>query len=87
MPPALWQVSPRQKADCAQQRDRDRAAVVQDGVLPQAVHSDRQSLGRAHHPDEVVQAGLRRGWLYPPGTEAETIRPLEEREGRAALVR
>src|SRR5882762_4857261 len=85
--PALGKVTTREEPDGAEQRDRDRAAIVQDGVLAQAVDSDRESLGRALHRDEVVDARLRCRWLDPPLAYLEAVRPLEQRERSAALMR
>ena len=87
VPSALGKVTPREEPDGAQQGDRDRAAIVQDRILAKAVDSDRESLGRALHRDEVVQARLRCRWLDPPLAHLETVRALEQRERRTALMR
>src|SRR5207253_409194 len=62
---ALGKVASREEAHGAQQRDRDRAAIVKDRILAQTVDPDGQSLGRALHRHEVVHACLR-GWWFDP---------------------
>ena len=83
---ALGKVASREEAHGAQQRDRDRAAIVKDRILAQTVDPDGQSLGRALHRHEVVHACLRGWWFDPSAANLKAVGALEHRERGAALV-
>src|SRR5207247_7196117 len=86
MAPPLGEVAPREEPDRAQQRDRDRAAVMEHRILAKTIDPDRKPVRGAFHRDEIVQACLGRRWLDPPAPDLETVGPLEERDGGAGLA-
>src|SRR5207245_11812213 len=77
---SLRQIAARQEADRAQQRDRDRPAIVEHGVLAQAVDADREPSRRAADRDEVMQARVVRRGLDPAAPERRAVRALDQRE-------
>src|SRR5581483_127342 len=73
----LGEVAAREPPDRAHEGERDRAAVVQRGVLAKAVHADHE---RVVDPDELVAAALRGRTLDParPGGDARlAVEPRE----------